>query len=145
MDLRGWYSCTNANVRYGGCWAHLLRKFRDALKEAPQAMSLFMKDIAELYSIEARGREAALGPDELLELRRRDSIPIVIGLMRLTSNWQADCSLSGKVADAMKYARNQRHAVMEFLRDGRVPIDHNACERSGPSRSAGTTGSSPGA
>ena len=29
----------------------------------------------------------------------------------------------------MKYARNQRRTLLQFLRDGRVPIDNNACER----------------
>ena len=29
----------------------------------------------------------------------------------------------------MTYARRQRHALLAFLRDGRVPIDNNACKR----------------
>ena len=49
--------------------------------------------------------------------------------MRVTSGWKDDYSLEGKVAAAMKYARGQRHELLEFLRDGRVPIDNNACER----------------
>ena len=117
------------DVRHAGCWAHLLRKFRDALNEAPQAMGLFMKDIADLYAIEAQAKKDGLGPDELLELRRLESMPIAVGLMRLTSNWRESYSLEGNVAKAMTYARNQRHALLEFLRDGRVPIDNNACER----------------
>ncbi|MEZ6016080.1 MAG: transposase [Planctomycetota bacterium] len=29
----------------------------------------------------------------------------------------------------MRYLRSQRRSLLTFLRDGRVPIDNNACER----------------
>lgn len=116
-------------VIHGGCWAHLLRKLRDGLTEAPRAMALYMKDIADLDEIEGRGRNEDLDADALLELRLRESLPLVIGLMRLTSGWQKAYSLEGKVAAAMKYVRGQRGALLAFLRDGRVPIDNSACER----------------
>ena len=117
-------------VVHAGCWAHMLRKFRDALKEAPRAMALYMKDVAELYAIERKARDQEMDADARLELRRRESLPIVVRLMRLTSGWKAHYSLKGKVADAMIYARGQRRALLAFLRDGRIPIDNNACERS---------------
>jgi len=117
------------DVVHAGCWAHMLRKFRDALKEAPRAMALYMKDIAELYAIERRARDEKMDADARLELRRRESLPIATRLMRLTSGWQTHYSLEGNVAAAMKYARGQRRALLAFLRDGRIPIDNNACER----------------
>lgn len=116
-------------VAHAGCWAHVLRKFRDALVEAPRAMALYMKDIAELYATERRARDEGMDADERLELRRRESLPIAARLLRLTSGWKTHYSLKGKVADAVKYARNQRRALLAFLRDGRIPIDNNACER----------------
>lgn len=116
-------------VRHAGCWAHVLRKFRDALGEAPRAMKLFLGDIDELYDIEERGREAQLDATALLALRQEEAIPIMRRIMRMTSGWKRHYSLQGKVAEAMKYVRNQRGALLEFLRDGRVPIDNNVCER----------------
>lgn len=117
------------DVVHAGCWAHLLRKFRDALKEAPRSMALFMKDIAELYSIERKARDEDLDAGARLELRQKISLPIAARLMRLTSGWQEHYSINGKVAEAIKYARGQRRALLAFLRDGRIPIDNNACER----------------
>jgi transposase len=117
------------DVDFAGCWAHLLRKFRDALIEAPAAMGMFLKDIANLYAIEARAQSECLSAEARLQLRRRESFPIVRSLMRLTSGWQKTYSLKGRVAEAMKYTRNQRRALLMFLRDGRVPIDNNVCER----------------
>jgi hypothetical protein len=118
------------DVVHAGCWAHMLRKFRDALKESPRAMALFMKDVAELYAIERQARDEGMDADARRALRQRESLPIATRLMQLTSGWQAHYSLKGKVADAMKYARGQRRALLAFLRDGRIPIDNNACERS---------------
>lgn len=117
------------DVDFAGCWAHLLRKFRDALIEAPAAMGLFLKDIANLYAIEARAQSECHSAEARLQLRRRESFPIVRSLMRLTSGWKKTYSLKGRVAEAMKYTRNQRRALLMFLRDGRVPIDNNVCER----------------
>lgn len=84
------------NVVHAGCWAHLLRKFRDALKEAPRAMALFMKDIADLYAVERKARDEGMGTVARLELRQRESLPIAARLMRLTSDWQAHYSLEGR-------------------------------------------------
>lgn len=116
-------------VEFAGCWAHLLRKFRDALPEAPKSMGLFMQDISKLYTVEAQARAEGLDPEGRLELRRRESLPVAAQLLRLTSGWREHYSLGGAVSKAMTYARNQRHELLAFLRDGRVPIDNNACER----------------
>ena len=115
---------------FAGCWAHCLRKFRDAMSEAANSMGLFLRDISTVYEVEQRANEEGLSCAERLELRRRESAPIVVRLMRLTSNWKKEYSLDGKVADAMKYLRGQRRELLAFLRDGRVPIDNNDCERS---------------
>ncbi len=116
-------------VHHAGCWAHLLRKFRDALAEGPNTMGFFMGEVKKLYAIEERANADGMSADERLELRRRESMPIAIDLLRLTSGWESRYSTSSTIAKAMKYARNQRRALLMFLRDGRVPIDNNVCER----------------
>jgi len=117
------------DVRHAGCWAHVLRKFRDALGEAPSVMKLFLDDIDLMYEVEERAREEGLGTEELLALRKEETLPILRRVMRRTAGWKKRYSLQGKVADAMRYVRNQRGTLLEFLRDGRVPIDNNVCER----------------
>lgn len=117
------------DVRHAGCWAHVLRKFRDAVAEAPNAMKLFLEDIDLLFEIEKRGRIEGLDAVEMLALRREETLPIVRRMMRMSSGWKRRYSLQGKVAEAMKYLRNQRRSLLEFLRDGRVPVSNNVCER----------------
>lgn len=112
-----------------GCWAHAIRKFKDAKAEAPNAMALFVEDIDRIYEIESQAQEQGLGPDERLALRRKEALPVVLDMLRQTSGWRTRYNLGGKVADAMTYIRGQRRALLQFLRDGRVPIDNNTCER----------------
>ena len=117
------------DVIHVGCWAHVLRKFRDGLSEAPNAMKLILSYIDLMYEIEERASREGLDYKERLALRRKETLPIVARLMRFTSGWKQRYSLKGKVAEAMRYVRNQRRALVEFLKDGRVPIDNNICER----------------
>lgn len=116
-------------VTHAGCWAHVLRKFRDAKAEAPAMAKLFLDGIDKVYDVEAKGKQEGLAPADLLSLRRREAMPLVIDLLRMTSGWEKSYSLSGKMAEAMRYLRSQRHSLLKFLRDGQVPIDNNACER----------------
>lgn len=116
-------------ARHAGCWAHVLRKYRDAVSEAPRMMKLFLDDIDEMYDVEKRGRVEKLNPEGLLALRREQTLPILRRIFRMSSGWKRHYGLQGQVGKAMKYLRNQRRALLEFMRDGRVPIDNNVCER----------------
>ena len=116
-------------VVHAGCWAHTLRKFRDAKDEGPAVAKLFLDGIDKIYDVEKKGKAEGLAPTELQALRRREAAPLVVDLMRMTSGWKKKYSLKGKMAEAMRYLRSQRHSLLTFLRDGRVPIDNNACER----------------
>ena len=117
------------DVVHAGCWAHTLRKFRDAKAEGPAMAQLVMDLIDKIYDVEAKGKAAKLAAPALQELRRREAAPLVVDLLRMTSGWTKKYSLNGKMAEAMRYVRNQRPYLLAFLRDGRVPIDNNACER----------------
>ena len=83
----------------------------------------------KIYDVEAKGKAAKLAAPALQELRRREAASLVVDLLRMTSGWTKKYSLNGKMAEAMRYVRNQRPYLLAFLRDGRVPIDNNACER----------------
>ncbi len=75
------------------------------------------------------GKAAGLDAPALQALRRRESAPLVVDLLRMTSGWKKKYSLNGKMAEAMRYLRSQRRSCLTFLRDGRVPIDNSAYER----------------
>lgn len=117
------------NLVHGGCWAHVLRKFRDALEEGGSIARLFMSRIRELFDIEDEANLAELSPNKRVKLRRRKARPVLARILRRTRGWKDEFSTSGKMADAMKYLVNQWKPLKCFLLDGRVPIHNNACER----------------
>ena len=116
-------------VEHAGCWAHVVRKFKDAAREAPSMVRLYRDDLGVLYAVEREADEAELSAEERLALRREKSRPAVVRLLRRTLGWKRTFSLTGKMAEAIKYLRNSRRALTAYLRDGEVPIDNNACER----------------
>ena len=118
------------DFNYAGCWAHVLRKYKDAAKEAPSMVRLFRDDFRQLYDVEQEATEKKLTGPARAAFRMEHGREIAIRIFRRTSGWRELFSLSGKMGDAMKYLRNCRRSLTRFLRDGDVPIDNNACERS---------------
>lgn len=117
-------------VVHGGCWAHVLRGFRDAQKEGGKLSSLFREDIRALYEVEREADEAELDHARRLALRRSRARPILARIFRRTLAWKDHFSTAGKMGGAIRYMRNARQALKCFLLDGRVPLDNNACENS---------------
>ena len=116
------------DVVHGGCWAHVLRYFREAEKEGGQFARLFVSDIGELYAIERDADKAKVDALARLEARRARGRPILARIFGRTLAWKEAFSSSGKMGKAIKYLRNSREALKCFLLDGRVPLDNNACE-----------------
>lgn len=117
-------------IEYAVCWAHVLRKFRDARKEAPSVVRLFRDDLRAIYAVEAEADELELGAEERARLRQRKARPMIARMLARTLGWKENFSLSGKLGEAIKYLRNNRKALTTYLSNGEVPIDNNACERS---------------
>lgn len=117
------------NIVHGGCFAHVLRKFRDAEKESRRMARLYMSDISALYDIEDEATEARLSPEERVLLRRKKARSVLARMLRRTRGWKELYSTSGKMGEAIKYLLNQWSRLKCFLRDGLVPLDNNACER----------------
>lgn len=115
-------------VENAGCWAHALRKFREALDEAPLEALRAKTMIRELFLIERKADEDELSCDERLELRHSESAKVLDELDELLAGWRGRYSESGKMATACKYVENQSATLHVFLQDGRVPIHNNACE-----------------
>lgn len=112
-----------------GCWAHVLRKFRDAMKELPVEALRMVRRIAKLFDIEREAVEKKLAPEAVRALRTEKSQPV---LAEVEAEAQALRSLAtsdqGPLAKALTYLENQWPTLVRFLEDGRVPIHNNSCE-----------------
>ncbi len=105
MSTHGAKGCNKHMPTIALCWAHALRKFRDAEADFPEA-STAQGMIGELYEIDERARE----PAELLELRRTESQAV---LDRLEAWLMAQTVLkTTTIGNAVRYAYGQLGAPM---------------------------------
>ena len=117
-------------IELAGCWAHVRRKFYEALEQSPRVGGWLLRQIQNLYRIEEVLREQRAGPQLRLAVRASQSRPIVVRLQRAVvrlkgSGRYLPQSLLGQ---AMDYALGQWTTLEVFLKDGRVEIDNNLVE-----------------
>lgn len=117
-------------IELAGCWAHVRRKFHEAMASSPKVAGWVMNQIQQLYCIESRLRKHNAGPQLRTAIRASESKPIVQRLQRAlvrlkSSGRHLPQSLLGI---AMDYALGQWPTLEIFLRDGRVEIDNNLVE-----------------
>jgi transposase len=117
-------------IELAGCWAHVRRKFYEALEQSPRTAGWLVRQIQHLYRVEASLREHRAGPRLRQAVRTSQSRPLVErierALIRLkTSGRYLPQSLLGQ---AMDYALGQWSTLTVYLDDGRVEIDNNLVE-----------------
>lgn len=113
-----------------GCWAHVLRKFRDALKDSPLEASSMMTLIGKLFEIETQAVERKLTSSERLALRAEQSRPTLDRIQEKAESLRGKGSEQEDLGKALKYLFNQWPHLVVFLEHGDIPIHNNACERS---------------
>lgn len=126
------YNAVSDAVRIA-CMAHIRRKFVDALKLVPlsarsdSVAAEAIELIGELYAIERTGK--GLNDDELLELRNRDSRPLVARIESWLKDHRDKVLPKTTLGNAIRYGFEQWPAMKKYLDDGRCSIDNNIAER----------------
>lgn len=105
------------------CWAHVLRRFRDAAANHPEA-ELVLGWIRELYAIDD---EAEGDHERLAELRRTRSRAVSKRIFTYLGTLEVLQSTS--IGEAARYAYGNREMLERFLDDPRIPLDNNRTER----------------
>ena len=121
---------TREGIELAGCWAHVRRKFHEALEQSPRPAGWIMRQIQHLYRIESSLREGKAGPPLREAVRSHQSRPIVERIKKALVLFKASRrhlpqSLLGQAID---YALAQWVTLEVFLRHGRVEIDNNLVE-----------------
>ena len=117
-------------IQLAGCWAHVRRKFYEALEQSPRTAGWLVRQIQHLYRIEASLREQRAGPRLRQAVRAHQSRPIVQRIERALIRLKASGrylpqSLLGQAID---YALGQWSTLTVYLNNGRVEIDNNLVE-----------------
>jgi transposase len=110
-----------------GCMMHVRRRFFEALKLGDKRAAKAVEWIKQLYAVEesARGKP----PDERLALRQQHSLPVLDELDAWIDERDQTLGHTGKLAEAVRYAKQQRVYVRRCFSDGRFEIDNGAVER----------------
>lgn len=115
-----------------GCWAHLRRKFDEALKVLPEdgrknSLALVGKRYCDRLTQLERDF-AALSPEERQETRMEASKPVLEAFF----SWAESCGALPKspMGKAVHYAHTQRRYLERIVLDGRLEITNNRAERS---------------
>lgn len=127
---RAFADSRNGAIQLTGCWAHVRRKFYDALEQSPRTAAWLLGQIQQLYQAESTLRERKVGPQGRAAVRSSHSRPAVRRLQRALVQLKASHrylpqSLLGQAID---YALGQWLTLTVFLDNGRLEIDNNLVE-----------------
>jgi transposase len=124
-----------ANERKGavvlaGCWAHVRRKFFEALEQSSRTTAWLVRQIQHLYRIEADLRKQGAGPRLRQAVRAHQSRPIIERLEQALIRLKASGRFlpQNLLGTAIDYALGQWTTLKVYLEDGRVEIDNNLVE-----------------
>ena len=117
-------------IKLASCWAHVRRKFHDALESSPKAAGWMLKQIQQLYRVESGLRGKKAGPALRQALRVSQSKPVVERIKKACTRLLQSRRFLPKSAlsQAMEYALAQMPGLEVYLEDGRIEVDNNLVE-----------------
>jgi hypothetical protein len=108
------------------CWAHCRRYFFKALGSDPERAKVALDLIQALFRIE---RTLADSPRKKKEkIRQKRSRPIIDAFFSWCDAEAPHVLDDTPISDGIRYARNQRIGLSQFLDDGRLPVHNNWSE-----------------
>jgi transposase len=110
-----------------GCWAHARRYFHRALDSDQARMGPALLLIGQLYRVEKEAR--SWRAEDRLRLRQLQSQPILEKLQNYLSEIQVEILPKSPEGRAVRYTLKNWIALTRYCRDGDLPIDNNATER----------------
>jgi transposase len=127
---RSFAQSRDGTITLAGCWAHVRRKFHEALEQAPRQAGWIVRQIQHLYRIEAEMRNRGASAKMRAAARAHQSVPIHQRIHRALVRLKASKhylpqSLMGLAID---YTLSQWAMLSVYIGDGRVEIDNNLVE-----------------
>ena len=115
-------------VTHLGCWAHARREFERSLDNDKQRAEHVLLEIQKLYAIERKAKEDKLDPEQIKELRLKESLPVINEL----GKWMfAQMKLplpKSQIGKALAYSQTRWDNLSAYLYDGNLQIDNNLIE-----------------
>lgn len=124
------HAAKNPGIVLAACWAHVRRKFHEALQTGQPLAAGPLQTIARLYLIEKELRETRAGPNDRMELRNQRSAPLLKTLRQDLMRLRGHPSVLPKspLGRAIDYTLGLWPKLEIFLRHEQVEIDNNRIE-----------------
>ena len=116
------------HIQVIGCWAHVRRKWCDALDEDRRIASEALVYINRLYHIENEAKEAKITGDDLREKRRKESYPVICQFEKWMNETAYKVSENSRIGNALKYTYPLLPRLGRYVNDGSLLIDNNLVE-----------------
>jgi len=113
-----------------GCWAHMRRKYNDAMPKSPpkdHPAYIGFQYCQKLFVLEQEYKKQGLSPEERLAARLKHSKPVVDAYYYWLENTLKPL-YGGKLGTAVTYAKNQKVELCRFLETGLVELSTNFIE-----------------
>ena len=111
-----------------GCWAHVRRKFEQAMENDSKLAQYALSEIQKLYAIERRASEGNFTPEQTKALRLEESYPI----LKDFEEWLLKTALTvlpkSPIGKAVFYTYKLYRRMIRYTLDGRYRIDNNQAE-----------------
>jgi transposase len=111
-----------------GCWAHVRRKFEQALGNDPPRAEYAMEQIQKLYAIERKITEENLNKGQSERLRKSEAYAIVRAFELWLYENRAAVLPKSRIGTAIEYALGIYPRLGRYVADGRYRIDNNLAE-----------------
>ncbi len=123
----GVYLASDGRIIASCCLTHARRKFDEASSSHPRLAAEALAIFQQLYDLEDRAREST--PEQRRALRQHEATPLLVRFRGWLDEQAATALPKLKFGAAVGYARNQWSALINYVEDGRRPIDNNDTER----------------
>jgi transposase len=117
----------HSDLLHFACWAHARREFIEAKDHDRRALWI-LKQIALLYEVEKRLRQAKAGPKLRQAVRAAQSKMVLARLHKALQLLAKKALPSGSVGKAISYAINRWDDLCRYTDHGEVDIDNNGIE-----------------
>ena len=111
-----------------GCWAHVRRKFVEALEENKRYASEAIVYISKLYKIEEEMRDAGLDADAIQKRRQKEAYPIIQEFEKWMDSVAGKMAPKSRMGKALVYTYALLPRLSRYVLDGRYNIDNNGVE-----------------
>jgi transposase len=112
------------------CMAHARRMFYEAQDNDQAIAEYALKQISLLYAIERIAKEQSFTPQQLLELRQREAIPVLEALGKWMKETYIKALPKSTIGKALGYSIQRWPELMLYTTNSKLNIDNNPVENS---------------